>query len=464
MLACKKNKYYVPNFSYGSEAMMKLSRRRFLSLAGAGAGLAAAPGLAALPFPASVEYGDARGESLWMNEAPIPPAPRLEDTIEADVAVIGSGYTGLSCAYYLRKLRPDLSVILLESHKLGSGASSRNSGAVSRSYRGLGMTALTQRGFDRLIQFITEEEIDCDLKQVATLELFPSKRDAQKLAATLPGAKWVPAGELRTSLQSSYYAGALESGDYITIHPGKLVAGHAEAARRVGVKLYEESPVVRIQDGKPARLSTPLGKVIARSVFIATNAYTARLGILRSILLPVHQFTFATGPLTSGQITEKALDRWPLRFERNILPVTTVLTPSGHFFIRIVLGYSSFNSCRWTDINGAKELARRMFEQRYPWISRIQLTEGWHGVTGHTLDGREIARPIFGGNILVSAAYNGLGVMPGHNNGYLAACRLAGYNDEDAHYFSDRIRHYPVPGEFYRSLLFKPFMKVMTPD
>jgi gamma-glutamylputrescine oxidase len=443
--------------------MKKLSRRTFLSFTGAGVAVAAAPKLAALVAGRNgVEWDDAREDSLWTKEAPIPPVTFLNDKIKADVAIVGGGYTGLSCAYYLKKFRPELSVVLLESRRLGSGASSRNSGAVSASYRGLGKTPLTQRGFDRLMRFMEEEEIDCDLRRGGVVELFGSER-AAKAHSAAGDARYVPAGELHEAFQSAYYAGALETDDYVTVHPGKLVAGHVKAAQRVGAELYEQSPVIRIKKGKPVYLSTPFGTVIADSVFIATNAYTPRLGLLQSVMMPVHQFTLATRALSPEEVQNFGLDRWPLRFERGILPVTNHLTPSGHFFIRIVLGYASFNSCQWNDISGATELARKMFIQRYPWVADVKLTEGWHGVTGHTLKGVGIAGPLMDGNVLVSAAYNGLGIMPGHNNGYLAACRLAGHDDEDARYYDQTVRQYPIPGELYRSLLFKPFMKLMTP-
>ena len=180
-------------------------------------------------------------------------------------------------------------------------------------------------------------------------------------------------------------------------------------------------------------------------------------------MMPVHQYTLATRKLTEAEIRNFGLERWTLRFERRLLPVTTHLMPSGHFFIRIVLGYASFNSCEWRDTEGARELARRIFVQRYPWIADVELSHGWHGVTGHTLKVREIACPIEGDNIHVSAGYNGLGVMPGHNNGYLTACRITGSQDDDVRYLAGAKGHYPMPGEFYRSIMFKPFMKMMTP-
>jgi glycine/D-amino acid oxidase-like deaminating enzyme len=446
---------------------MKLSRRKFLYVAGTGAAVVAAPGVGgAIVGVGGVEAESTRGESLWTSEtARIPPAPRLENDCHANVAIIGGGGTGLACAYYVKRFLPDWSVTVLESHRLGSGASSRNSGAVRATYHGIDADEMAARGLERLKRFIEEEEIECDFRPAPVVELCTSRRAAEK-ARTSPdrASRWVPPEELSESMRTSFYSGAVERTEYSSLHPAKLVAGHARAARRVGVALYEHSPVMEVRRGNPAELVTPSATVRADHVFIATNAYTPRLGFLRYLMMPVHQYTLATRKLTDEEIRDSGLERWSLRFERRLLPVTTHLMPSGHFFIRIVLGYAAFNSCEWRDMKGAHELARKMFVQRYPWIADVELIQGWHGVTGHTLNLREIACPIAGDNIHVSAAYNGLGVMPGHNNGYLTACRIAGRDDDDVRFLAGTSGHYPLPGELYRSIVFKPIMRLMTPD
>ena len=433
----------------------------------AGAGVLAAPGVAAILSGAKgVESGEPRSEALWTSEvSSIAPAPRLESEHRVDLAIIGGGYTGLSCAYYAKKFRPDWAVAVLESHRLGSGASSRNSGAVYARYWGLEDEEMPRRGFERLARFIREEEIECDFRPSPTIELYASRRSAKKAEASLePGATWVTTDELRRGAHTDYYAGAAELPGYHTVHPAKLVAGHVKAARRMEVELYENSPVMQLKRGKPAELVTPGGSLRGDYVLIATNAYTPRLGFLKTAMTPVHQYTFATRRLSDGEISGYGLDRWPLRFERSILPVTNFLTPSGHLCIRIVLGYASFNSCMWRNIKGARDLAKRMFEQRYPWIEDVGLGRGWQGVTGHTLRVREIAGPIMGDNIHAAVAYNGLGIMPGHNTGYLSACRITGHREPDMRYMLGRESQIPIPGEFYRSMILRPVMKVLTPD
>jgi glycine/D-amino acid oxidase-like deaminating enzyme len=443
---------------------MKLSRRGFLFASGAGA--LAAPGVAGLVAGrGGVETAGLREASVWTaNAPPMPTAPRFEGERKVDLAIVGGGYTGLACAYYAKLFRPDWSVIVLESDGLGSGASSRNSGAVYARHLGISDAGMAQRGLDRLASFIEAEEIDCNFTPASTLSLLTSKSAADKARSDLAsGARWVSPDELRERIGSGYYTGAIDSPGYFRVQPAKLAAGHARAARRVGAELFERSPALAIESGQPAVISTPRGKVLADHVFIATNAHTPRLGFFAGSMLPVHQYSFATRKLTSEEITGFGLDRWMLRFERGVLPVTFSLTPGGHFFVRIVLGYASFNSCEWNDIEGARSLARRIFEQRYPRITDFELAHGWHGVTGHTALFRQIAGAIGDGNIHVSAAYNGLGIMPGHNNGYLSACRITGHDDDDTRYLTGVSGQIPIPGEFYRSLMFKPFMSLMTP-
>ncbi|MAZ87164.1 MAG: hypothetical protein CL693_05930 [Cellvibrionaceae bacterium] len=444
---------------------MSISRRKFLL--GAGAGAIAAPGIANLAVgKVGVEVDSHRDPSLWSDQiAAFAPQPRYQGDRHVDVAIVGGGYTGLSCAYYLKKLRPDWSVVVLDSHAIGSGASSRNSGAISPRYVGIDDVDMPLRGLDRLKQFIATENIDCDFSPATNLRVFTSKSEGDDAQAGLQaGETWIAAGELTERINSDYYqGGAIESHGNYKVHPAKLVHGQAQAALNQGVELFEQSPVLDVQPGKPARLLTPGGEITAKHVCIATNAYTPRLGWLSSKMFPVHQYTFATRKLSDKEIQSLGLDQWDIRFEDVMLPVTFRLMSSGHFFVRMVLGYASHDSGNWKDIAGAQQLAQRVFEQRYPSVADIGLKHGWHGVTGHTPLMQPIMGPVGDGNIHVSAAYNGLGIMPSHNNGYLTACNIVGEEDQDLRFLTGEKGLAPFPGDFYRSLMLKPFMNVMTP-
>jgi len=442
---------------------MEFSRRKFL-LAG-GAGVLAAPGIAGLVAGRRGVEADTRMDSVWMAGAPaIPEMPRYEGDRSVDLAIVGGGYTGLSCAYYAKRFRPDWKVVVLESHRLASSASSRNSGAVYAKQVGISDPEMPDRGMNRLREFIEKEEVACDFAPASTLMLFNSRASAESARSGLePGARFIGVDELEEGIGTGYYAGAVESPHYFRVQPAKLAFGHAEAALRVGAEIFERSPALSVEEGRPARITTPRGELRADNLLIATNAHTPRLGIFQSVMFPVHQYSFATRRLTREELVALGLDRWMLRFERRILPVTFSLTPGGHFFVRIVLGYASHDSCEWKDVEGAQDLARRIFEQRYPRIAGIGLSHGWHGVTGHTALARTVAGAVGDGNIHVSVAYNGLGIMPSHNNGYLTACKLAGRDDDDTRFLTGVTGQVPIPGDYYRSLMLKPFMRLMAP-
>jgi gamma-glutamylputrescine oxidase len=442
---------------------MEFSRRQFLVAGGAAA--LAAPGLASLAVGRGGVEMNPREEAVWAADAPaMPSVPRFEGDRKVDLAIVGGGYTGLSCAYYAKLFRPDWNVVVLESHKLASSASSRNSGAVYANYVGISDPDMQERGLNRLREFMETEEVDCDFGPASTLMLLTSKGAAEKAKSNLePGASFVSSEALRERTGSDYYDGGVSPPGYYRVQPMKLAVGHAQAALRVGAELFEDSPALSIENGKPARIATPRGELVADNVVIATNAHTPRLGLLRNSMYPIHQYSFATRKLTSEEMSSFGLDRWILRFERSLLPVTFSVTPDRHFFVRMVLGYASHDSCEWQDIAGAQRVARRLFEQRYPGIADIGLTHGWHGVTGHTALFKQASGVIGEGNIHVSAAYNGLGIMPAHNNGYLTACRLAGREEEDTRFLTGVTGQLPFPRDYYRSMILKPIMNLITP-
>jgi glycine/D-amino acid oxidase-like deaminating enzyme len=436
-----------------------LSRRKFL--VAAGAGLAAGAAGVVVDRRSGVERDGTRTLSLWTLEAPpIPRAPRLSGDREVDVAIVGGGYTGLACGYYLKKLRPRWSVAVLESHRLGSGASSRNSGMALLNYPAVGENEMTRRAFERWRQFLEAEQVDCDFQKDRVLYLYPSQGAAEGARSKMkPSERFLSADELREQIGTGFYAGAISPVESFAIHPGKLVTGHVAAARRVETELFEYSPVLEIRPGKTVALVTPTGTVRARHAVIATNAYTPRLGLFRATVFPVHHYTFASRELRPEELRRYQLDHWRMRYEQRFLPVSTSVTPSGRFIVRALLGYAAFNSCEWGDIRGARRLARTTIARRYPWTDETEMEYGWHGVTAHTLDWRIVAGPVGDGNIHVSAAYNGTGVVPAHYNGYLTASRITGRPEADLALLPGTSGHPPVP-EPLRSLGFKPLMRL----
>lgn len=444
---------------------MNISRRRFL--VGGGAGLLLAPGIASyVQEDKGVELPEQRsgGDSLWYKLSANPNSlPALQDDTVADVGIVGGGYTGLVAAIYLKKYRPDWRVVLLESHHLGAGASSRNSGAVYAKFTGVDDQPLAERGLQHFKDFLTEESVECDFQTANTLFLYSSNSSAHQAQQDLSkGERWLEKDELEQSTASNFYNGAKASPGFYKIHPARLLQEYRRIALALGVEIHEQSPVLAIEHGHSNKLITARATVQAKQVLLATNAYTSRLGVAQNKLFPVHQYSCSTGKLSPDQIERLGLNHWDLRFEPNTLPITFGLSSTGHFFLRIVLGYASHDSGEWQDIEYARHLVKRIFHERYPQVEDLGIKHEWHGVTAHTLNTRSIVSNVLTDKIYVCGAYNGLGIMPSHYSAYLTAKKMMGHESEDWAKLTRLEQHVSFPGDYYRSLMLKSSFNLLN--
>jgi glycine/D-amino acid oxidase-like deaminating enzyme len=249
---------------------------------------------------------------------PPPRRPALERPREADVAIVGAGYTGLWCAYYLKRARPQLEVVVLEREHAGFGASGRNGGWVSgffsgppRVYErtgGIGSYAALQASmFETVAEIaavLARHGIDADFLRSGLLRVALGRAQERRLAEELAQAharglgeadlRWLDAGELAERVRVAGARGAACSPHVARVHPAKLLAGLAAAVEQLGAHIYEGTPVSEI---RPRRALTPAGAVRARWVVRATEGYTAGLPGLRRALVPMNSSMIITEPL-----------------------------------------------------------------------------------------------------------------------------------------------------------------------
>jgi glycine/D-amino acid oxidase-like deaminating enzyme len=261
------------------------------------------------------------GVSFWWAELGGTPSaperrPSLRGPIEADVCIVGGGYTGLWTAYYLAKADPALRIVVLESQFCGFGASGRNGGWVSallpgpaRRY-GPGVDALHQamKGSIAEIARVTAAEgIDAHFLPGGRLAIARSPAQFERLRAEVARHHDAPGGDPDTVLLSASelaarvrVAGAL-GGSWTPhcarIQPARLVRGLAEAVERAGVRIHESSRAERIESG---RVVTANGSVNARWVVRATEGYTAALPGQRRTWLPMNSSMIVTAPLAAS--------------------------------------------------------------------------------------------------------------------------------------------------------------------
>ncbi len=266
--------------------------------------------------------------SPWLQEPEDRQAP-LDAALRADVVVIGAGYTGLATALALRSQGAD--VVVLERDFAGSGASGRNAGHLTPTIGKDIPTLLRLYGEERatrLVRFAdaavvyTEEtirklEIDCEYQPSGNIMAGVHPKQETRLrnaaqAARRLGAEmqFLSEAEMRErGLPAAFRFGVFEACGG-TVDPGKLVMGLRRAALAAGVRLFEHSTLVALEDGAPLTARTARGSVRADAAILATNAYTRSTGRMRRAVAPLRVTLFETAPLSPARLEALA---WPGR-------------------------------------------------------------------------------------------------------------------------------------------------------
>jgi glycine/D-amino acid oxidase-like deaminating enzyme len=255
--------------------------------------------------------------SFWFAEGGLPaPRPALAGDTTADVAIVGAGYTGLWTAYYLKKARPELNVVVLESRFAGFGASGRNGGWLTNSITGgrgqyvkahgralVGrFQTLLNETVDEVIAVATAEGIDADIRKGGELNVARNPAQLARLKALAAAeAEWPEAGvrllgaaESNERVRIAGTLGAIHQPHAARIHPAKLVRGLAERVESLGVRIYEDTTVTEIS---PRLARTEKGNVQAEYILRATEGFTANLKGTHREWLPMNSSMVATEPL-----------------------------------------------------------------------------------------------------------------------------------------------------------------------
>jgi glycine/D-amino acid oxidase-like deaminating enzyme len=279
-----------------------------------------APGSA---HPGGEDYGS---YSFWLETAgeDLAPRPSLSGPTEADVAVLGAGFTGLWTAYYLLRREPSLRVVVLESEIAGFGASGRNGAWCNSGFsvspgelvRRFGKEAakdllLEMRGaVDEIGRVAAAEEIDAQYFRGGQLRIargqaqVPGIQDAYEAARVLgleEDLVLLDADETAERVKITGARGALYNPHCATVHPARLARGLARAVERLGGEIFERTTVTDYEAGASPRLVTDVGGVRAGAVVLAGEAYLARLRKLRREVLPIYSLIVLTEPLSEAR-------------------------------------------------------------------------------------------------------------------------------------------------------------------
>ena len=441
-------------------------------------GLRASATLASLTWPVAgriftekLEIDENR--SVWAASTPdYRPGPPLAGDISADLAIIGGGFTGTSTAYHFSRRYPEKRVVLLEAASLANGASGRNGGML---LNGLpldpppnpAVDALiyrtTNAGIDAIEEIIRRHNLPVSYRRDGTLSVFTSAQRAEYAQAKAEyhrsigvPSQFIDRSTLSMRLPLEGVYGALLDPNSGQLNGAQYVRSQRPLLVEQGVDIYEQTPVLKVEEGRTISLTTPNGCVRAQAIVLATNGYTSKLGYFRDAIFPVVSHVFATAPLDPAE--QLGWREWAGYYDDMDRISYSSLTKEG----QVIFGGGSplgtaYNFNNGTQFTGSPADAARIsasieesFYRYTPGGRGVHIAQRWSGTLGLTLR-RNILMGVRGEqrNVFYAVGYNGHGVTLANVAGQLLTDIYSG-DDE-------KWRGLPFYQDSYTSIPPEPF-------
>jgi glycine/D-amino acid oxidase-like deaminating enzyme len=401
--------------------------------------------------------------SWWMEEALADPAfadmepcPPLDRDVDADVVILGGGYTGMWTAWFLLERDPSLDVVLLEGETCGSGPSGRNGGFCNGLWEELPALVGTlgdgdairvgeraERSVGELGTWCTAHGVDAWYTKQGHLGVATSHAQdgawhdvlAQARRLGVDDGRFVEldAAEVRARCDGPAFGAGMLTPRAAVLQPARLALGLRRALLERGVRIHEHAPARRLSTGPPVVTETPGGRVRAERGILATGAWAAALGRFRRTIVPRGSYIVVTAPAperladlgwTGG---EGIYDfRTALHYVRT--------TPDGRIALGVVgsaagLGTGLGPRLRYDPRSVAT--AVRDLHRLFPSFADVPLEAAWGG----PIDVTALHLPFFGalpgGAVHYGLGYTGGGVGPCHLGGKVLSGLALGTEDED---------------------------------
>ncbi|MHA7880273.1 MAG: NAD(P)/FAD-dependent oxidoreductase [Saccharospirillum sp.] len=382
--------------------------------------------------------------------------PALAEAIDADVCIIGAGFTGLSSALQLAEA--GFRVVVLEAARIGFGASGRNGGQLVNSYSrdidvieknygtelGQALGSMAFEGADIIRQRIGQYQIECDYRDGGVFAAF-NKRQMHELSEQK--TLWERHGHdqlelmdqerIREVVDSPEYIGGLLDKRGGHIHPLNLALGEADAIEQLGGRIFEDSRVIRIDRGERPVVYTDQGQVTADYLMIAGNAYLGGL---------VPELAAKSMPCGTQIITTEVLGE---ERARQLIPDLYCVEDCNYKldYYRITgdfrLLYGGGVTYGGGDPASIEAFLRPHLERTFPQLKGVRFEFAWGGDFLLTMS----RLPQFGrigNNIYYAQGYSGHGVTTTHLAGKLIAEALKGQAERFDAFAS--LKHFSFPG------------------
>lgn len=357
-----------------------------------------------------------------------------------DVAVVGSGYTGLNAA--LQTARGGRSTLVLDAEAAGWGCSTRNGGQISTSVKPSFEDLARRHGKERarairregsaaldwIDAFVASEAIDCDFRRSGRFHAAHTARHYETLVRKIKRreqdegteAYAVPRAEQLRELGTDVYHGGVVYPKHASLHPAKYHQGLLARVLRAGAEVMEHTPVLNIERNSSSfHLVTPKGRVAARDVIIATNGYIDALTPwLRRRVIPIGSYVIATEAL------EKALVDQLFPTDRIVSDTCRVVYYYRASPDRTRILFGGRVSARETDPKISGPLLQSELALRFPELRDTKLTHSWVGTVAYSFD--QIAHTGTHDGIHYAMGYCGSGVSMASYLGMRMGLRVLG--------------------------------------
>jgi len=395
----------------------------------------------------------------WLDEAlaaegDAPDASPLEGDVEADVAIVGGGYTGLWTALALREREPGLRIAVLEAEVCGWGPSGRNGGflhgywtrlAQLRDLVGAERALELCRAGDRIVPavraFCERRGEDVWLEEAGYLKVSAAPAQDAKLDRIVAAARAlgvegeaVPlsAAEVAERCRSPVFRRGVFFRDGATVQPARLARALRRAALADGIALYERTRMIALQAGRPSTVETPRGPLRASEVVVATNAAAAGWRPVAGRLTNFGSYVVLTEPApellaeigwTGGESITDA--RMFVHYFRTT-PDGRVLMGSGSGPI----GFGGRLDGRFAYDQPTAARAEAGLRRLLPGLARARVERAWGGPIDVSSDHLPFFGTVPGTRVHYGLGYSGSGVGAAWLGGQILASLVLGREDE----------------------------------
>lgn len=392
-----------------------------------------------------------------------PKHPSFSGTASYDLVVVGGGYTGLWTALMAKQRDPDARVALLEGKTVGWAASGRNGGFCEASLthgekNGLSrfpgeyerLEELGLENLDEIEQTVASLGLDCDFERTGAIAVAVEEHQVAELEADRDASdvEFFDGPAMRAEINSpTYLAGLWSTRDTAMVHPGKLALELARACREAGVDLFERSVVKGLTDEADEIVVTLAGgRVRAKRVALATNAFPSLLKRYRLHTVPVYDYVLMTEPLTDAQLASIGWSRrqgvadMANQFHYYRLTSDNRILFGGY---DAIYHYGGRIRPKYEDRPSSHRMLASHFLTTFPQLEGIRFTHRWAGVIDTSTRFTAFFGRAYGDRVAYAAGFTGLGVGSSRFAANVMLDRLAGLSTERTSL--DLVNSMPLP-------------------